>query len=114
MARRRRRFFWFFLLDFLLVFMGIRRTCGHAITPCDILSALLTASPRIGCWHSRGYMCLHTHSLARMGSQEGPCTFSGQRRCLSLGPANETRRHRLQFVILGRFAIVTCVARRCE
>ena len=27
---------------FLLVFMGIRRTCGHAITPCDILSALLT------------------------------------------------------------------------
>ena len=30
--------------------------------------------------------CLH--SLARMGSQEGPCTFSGQRRCLSLGPAN--------------------------
>ena len=23
-----------------------------------------------------------------MGSQEGPCTFSGQRRCLSLGPAN--------------------------
>ena len=31
-------------------------------------------------------LCLH--SLARMGSQEGPCTFSGQRRCLSLGPAN--------------------------
>ena len=27
---------------FLLVFMGIRRTCGHAITPCDSLSALLT------------------------------------------------------------------------
>ena len=26
--------------------------------------------------------------LARMGSQEGPCTFSGERRCLSLGPAN--------------------------
>ena len=31
-------------------------------------------------------LCLH--SLARMGSQEGPRTFSGQRRCLSLGPAN--------------------------
>ena len=31
-------------------------------------------------------LCLH--SLARMGSQEGPCTFSGQRQCLSLGPAN--------------------------
>ena len=31
-------------------------------------------------------LCLH--SLSRMGSQEGPCTFSGQRRCLSLGPAN--------------------------
>ena len=31
-------------------------------------------------------ICLH--SLARMGSQERPCTFSGQRRCLSLGPAN--------------------------
>ena len=30
-------------------------------------------------------LCLH--SLARMGSQEGPRTFSGQRRCLSLGPA---------------------------
>ena len=88
MARRRRRFFRDFLGEFLLVFMGIRRTCGHAITPCDILSALLTASPRIGCWHSRGYMCLHTHSLARMGSQEGPCTFSGQRQRLSLGPAN--------------------------
>ena len=28
------------------------------------------------------------HSLARMGSQEGPCTFSGQRQCLSLGPTN--------------------------
>ena len=27
-------------------------------------------------------LCLH--SLARMGSQEGPRTFSGQRRCLSL------------------------------
>ena len=24
------------------IFMGIRRTCGHAITPCDSLSALLT------------------------------------------------------------------------
>jgi len=44
MARRRRRFFgvFFFFRDFLLVFMGIRRTCGHAITPCDSLSALLT------------------------------------------------------------------------
>ena len=31
-------------------------------------------------------LCLH--SLARMGSQEGPCTFSGQRQCLSLGPTN--------------------------
>ena len=31
-----------FSRDFLLVFMGIRRTCGHAITPCDSLSALLT------------------------------------------------------------------------
>ena len=27
-------------------------------------------------------------SLARMGSQEGPRTFSGQRQRLSLGPAN--------------------------
>ena len=34
--------FFSFSRDFLLVFMGIRRTCGHAITPCDILSALLT------------------------------------------------------------------------
>ena len=34
--------FFFFFRDFLLVFMGIRRTCGHAITPCDSLSALLT------------------------------------------------------------------------
>ena len=44
MARRRRRFFGFFsfLRHFLLVFVGIRRTCGHAITPCDSLSALLT------------------------------------------------------------------------
>jgi hypothetical protein len=33
---------FFFFGDFLLVFMGIRRTCGHAITPCDSLSALLT------------------------------------------------------------------------
>ena len=32
----------FFLRDFSPVFMGIRRTCGHAITPCDSLSALLT------------------------------------------------------------------------
>jgi len=31
-------------------------------------------------------LCLH--SLARMGSQEGPRTFSGQHQCLSLGPAN--------------------------
>ena len=31
-------------------------------------------------------LCLH--SLARMGSQEGPRTFTGQRRCLSLGLAN--------------------------
>jgi len=31
-------------------------------------------------------LCLR--SLARMGSQEGPRTFSGQRRCLSVGPAN--------------------------
>ena len=36
-------FLGFFLFrDFLLVFMGIRRTCGHAITPCDSLSAQLT------------------------------------------------------------------------
>ena len=44
MARRRRRFFriFFFFGGFLLVFMGIRRTCGHAITPCDSLSAQLT------------------------------------------------------------------------
>ena len=44
MARRRRRFFgdFFFFRHFLLVFMGIRRTCGHAITPCDSLSAQLT------------------------------------------------------------------------
>ena len=44
MARRRRRFFglFFFFRGFLLVFMGIRRTCGHAITPCDSLSAQLT------------------------------------------------------------------------
>ena len=43
MARRRgaERFLDFFG-DCLLVFMGIRRTCGHAITPCDSLSALLT------------------------------------------------------------------------
>ncbi|MCA8837503.1 MAG: hypothetical protein K8963_06600, partial [Proteobacteria bacterium] len=34
--------FFFFFRDFLLVFMGIRRTCGHAITPCDSLSAQLT------------------------------------------------------------------------
>ena len=34
--------FEYFLRYFSLVFMGIRRTCGHAITPCDILSALLT------------------------------------------------------------------------
>ena len=34
--------FFFFFCDFLLVFMGIRRTCGHAITPCDSLSAQLT------------------------------------------------------------------------
>ena len=33
---------FFFFGHFLLVFMGIRRTCGHAITPCDSLSALLT------------------------------------------------------------------------
>ena len=32
-------------------------------------------------------LCLH--SLARMGSQEGPCTFSGQRQCLSLGPSGK-------------------------
>ena len=31
-------------------------------------------------------LCLH--SLARMGSQEGPRTFSGQHQCLSLGPEN--------------------------
>jgi len=32
------------IFHFTLVFnfMGIRRTCGHAITPCDSLSALLT------------------------------------------------------------------------
>ena len=30
-----------FFGHFLLVFMGARRTCGHAITPCNILSALL-------------------------------------------------------------------------
>ena len=35
-------FAFFFFGDFLLVFMGIRRTCGHAITPCDSLSAQLT------------------------------------------------------------------------
>ena len=34
---------FFFFGVFLLVFMGILRTCGHAITPCDSLSALLTA-----------------------------------------------------------------------
>ena len=34
--------FFSFVRDFSLVFMGIRRTCGHAITPCDSLSALLT------------------------------------------------------------------------
>ena len=34
--------FFFFCAIFLLVFMGIRRACGHAITPCDSLSALLT------------------------------------------------------------------------
>ena len=33
---------FFFFSRFLLVFMGILRTCGHAITPCDSLSALLT------------------------------------------------------------------------
>ena len=33
---------FFFFRHFLLVFMGIRRTCGHAITPCDSLSAQLT------------------------------------------------------------------------
>ena len=31
-------FFW----RFLLVFEGISRICGHAITPCDSLSAQLT------------------------------------------------------------------------
>ena len=117
----------FFIFSFLrLVSWEFRYTCGHAITPCDSLPALLTVPcctidhlhssrpkypalsddlivrpvggvlPRV---HASGAMrvasdwllalsrlCLH--SLARMGSQEGPRTFSGQRRCLSLGPAN--------------------------
>ena len=35
--------FWGFLFArFFTCFMGIRRTCGHAITPCDSLSAQLT------------------------------------------------------------------------
>ena len=40
-----------FLRDFSLVFMGICRTCGHAITPCDSLSALLTVP--CSCYSSR-------------------------------------------------------------
>ena len=43
MARRRRRFFRFFCAIFHF-FMGIRRTCGHAITPCDSLSDWLGGS----------------------------------------------------------------------
>ena len=44
MVPQQDRFLWhfFFFAHFLLVFMGMRRTCGHAITPCDIFSALLT------------------------------------------------------------------------
>ena len=43
-ARRRRRFFriFSFFARFFTCFQGIRRSCGHAITPCDSLSALLT------------------------------------------------------------------------
>ena len=40
-ARRRRRFspFFLFLRDFVLVFMGIRRTSGHAITRSRLATA---------------------------------------------------------------------------
>jgi len=40
----RRRFFRDFLPDFLLVLNGNSAYCGHAITPCDSLSALLAVS----------------------------------------------------------------------
>ena len=110
--------FFFFSRDFLLVFMGIRCTCGHAITPCDSLSALLTvpcctidhlhssrpqypafsddlivrpvgrcpssactllvqcASPRIGCWHSRGYA--YAASRAWAVKQAVDCQLRGR------------------------------------
>ena len=47
--------------------------CSHASGAMRVASDWLLALSRL---------CLR--SLARMGSQEGPCTFSRQRRCLSL------------------------------
>ena len=43
------------------VFMGIRRTCGQAITPCDSLSALLTVpSAQLTTCIARGLSIQHS------------------------------------------------------
>ena len=70
-ARRRRRFFRDFFSFFarcFTCFQGIRRSCGHAITPCDSLLALLTVPCcTIDHPHSSGLSIKHSVTTCSYG-----------------------------------------------